>query len=183
MRWNTFLAISSDTTSKSSAKSGLSSAHSNNNSSGKRAGCCCRQEGEAQRGSALGLQRTGQARAARRGRASALSKLPAPPVRPDPCPARCPSRPLRPCAVFQGRLPLCQSLGGREGAVTEAQHRTGGAEVQLHIAAGTSSGPESSACLQATAPAESSLIYTQIIYSKSAFLTHAFILLYCNVST
>lgn len=180
MHWNTFLAISSDTTSKSSAKSGLSSALSNNNSSGKRAGCCCRQEGECTE--ALHRDCSAPSRQGQRlGCASTLSQLPELPARPDPHHARCPSCPLHPCALSQWRLPLYQALGDREGAVTEAQHRTGGAEP--HITAGPSSGPGSSACLQVTAPAESSLIYTQIIYSKSAFLTHAFILLYCNVST
>lgn len=155
MYWNTFLAVSSDTASKSSAESGLSSAHSSNNSWGKRAGCA----------------------AARRERCS----------RAVPCPPACASSQTWPlhagCSLQHPSLrPVpegllwCQSLGDREEAGTD----TGGAKVWL-TAAGPSPGPESSTCLQATAPAESSLIYTQIIYS--AFLTHAFILLYCNVST
>lgn len=75
VHWNTFLAVSSDTTFKSWAKPGLSTVHSNNNSSGERAGCCCRQGGEVQPSTAWGLQHTGQARAVHRGCASALSQL------------------------------------------------------------------------------------------------------------
>lgn len=158
MYWNTFLAVSSDTASKSSAESGLSSAHSSNNSWGKRAGCAAAR----------------RERCSRAGEGSAVS--PCLRLQSDltsPCWVFTPAPILRP--VPEGLL-WCQSLGDREEAGTD----TGGAKVWL-TAAGPSPGPESSTCLQATAPAESSLIYTQIIYS--AFLTHAFILLYCNVST
>lgn len=172
MHWNTFLAVSSDTAFKSSAKSGLSSAHSNNNSLGRRAGCCCRQEGEVQQGTARGLQRT---RAVPAPCPSCSSSL----TWPSPCWMVTPAI-LSLCTVPEGLpVPWGQGRGCHWGPALLWRCQS----VKLHIAAGPSPGPESSACLQATAPAESSLIYTQIIYSKSAFLTHAFILLYCNVST
>lgn len=115
MHWNTFLAVSSDITFKSSAKSGLSSAHSNNNSSGKQAGCCCRQEGGVQQGTAQGLQHTRQARAA---------PCPSCPFRqPDPHHAGCSPQPPCPCGLQSQRgclvpVPWGQGRGRHWGSAS-----------------------------------------------------------------
>jgi len=150
----------------------------------RKAACCCKQEEGAQRRIAPRLRCTGAGECRASVSVCALeTALTLPPSLPG-----CPPRPLRPClGVHLGRcIPALTPRGAVVGAVAMVVPGTpvvwwGGRAGPLPgIAA--SPHPERSACREAIAPPESSLIYTQKIYFKSAFLARAFVLLYCNVS-
>lgn len=161
--WNRLLAGFSVTTFKSSAKSGLSSAHSSNNSWRKK--------------SRLLLQPGGKstARACREGWIVVGPENSAP-VGPRSEPG---SSSVCLKSTHQGWV-LILAVDPWAGTAGQGGGCPQGTASPC-ITAGPSPGPKSSACLKANG--ESVFVCTQIIYFKSVFLVHSFILLYCNVST